>query len=73
VETPEAVIDHMAYWAPARSIGEAHYLVGLLNAEYIRVRIEAMQPRGQGGARHFDNLMWELPIPEYNARDPLHQ
>ena len=24
-------------------------------------------------ARHFDNLMWELPIPEYNARDPLHQ
>ena len=73
VETPEVVIDHMAYWAPARSIGEAHYLVGLLNAEYIRIRIESMQPKGQGGARHFDNLMWELPIPEFDARDPLHQ
>ncbi len=32
-----------------------------------------MQPKGQGGARHFDNLMWELPIPEYDSRDPLHR
>ena len=32
-----------------------------------------MQPKGQGGGRDFDNLMWELPIPEYDGRDPLHR
>lgn len=32
-----------------------------------------MQPRGQGGARHLDTLIWELPIPEYDARNPLHR
>jgi hypothetical protein len=32
-----------------------------------------MQPKGQGGARHFDNLVWELPIPEYRRTDALHR
>ena len=32
-----------------------------------------MQPKGQGGARHFDNLIWELPIPEYDRRIRLHR
>jgi hypothetical protein len=32
-----------------------------------------MQPRGQGGARHFDNLIWELPIPEFDRNKPLHR
>jgi len=31
-----------------------------------------MQSKGQGGARDFDNLIWELPIPEFSPRDPLH-
>jgi hypothetical protein len=69
----EAIIDHMAYWTTARSVDEARYLLAILNCEALRLRIEDMQPKGQGGARHFDNLMWELPIPEFDARDPLHQ
>ena len=32
-----------------------------------------MQTRGQGGARHFDDLVWELPIPEYDPRNALHR
>ncbi|MBY0330237.1 MAG: hypothetical protein K2X49_06160 [Acetobacteraceae bacterium] len=66
-------IDHMACWAPARSRVEALFLAAILDSGRLRLRMEAMQPRGQGGARHFDNLMWELPIPEYDARDPLHR
>ncbi len=40
---------------------------------YLRQQIAAMQPKGQGGARDFDNLMWELPIPQFAAGDALHQ
>lgn len=32
-----------------------------------------MQPRGAGGARHFDNLVWELAIPEYDRREGAHR
>jgi hypothetical protein len=31
-----------------------------------------MQPNGQGGARHFENLTWELQIPEFDRRIALH-
>jgi SAM-dependent methyltransferase len=68
-----AIVDHKAYWAPARSLGEARYLLALLNCERIRQTVAAKQSKGQGGARDFDNLMWELPIPEFDARNPDHQ
>ena len=32
-----------------------------------------MQAKGQGGARHFDNLIWELPIPDFDRREALHR
>jgi hypothetical protein len=67
------LVDHMAYWASARTMEEARYLSAILNSETVRVLIEPMQPKGQGGARHFDNLVWELPIPEYRRSDPLHR
>ena len=73
ITEPKLIIDHMAYWARARSAAEARYLVGVLNAETCRERIADKQAKGQGGARHFDNLIWELPIPEYDGRNALHQ
>ena len=73
ITEPKLIIDHMAYWSRARSAAEARYLVGVLNAETCRERITDKQAKGQGGARHFDNLIWELPIPEYDGRNALHQ
>jgi len=73
IQDSRAVIDHMAYWATARSMDEARYLLAILNCDHLRRQIAARQSKGQGGARDFDNLIWELPIPEFSARDPLHQ
>ncbi|MCA3421136.1 MAG: N-6 DNA methylase [Roseomonas sp.] len=73
INEPQIIIDHMAYWAHAKSPVEARYLVGVLNAETCRERIADKQAKGQGGARHFDNLIWELPIPEYDGRNALHR
>ncbi len=36
-------------------------------------RITDLQPHGQRDKRHFDNLVWTLPIPEYDPADPVHR
>src|ERR1700732_2456604 len=62
-----------AYWAAARSIDEARYLTAVLNSATVLNRIIPMQPRGWRDPRDFDNLVWELPIPEYDRREALHR
>ena len=69
----KAVIDHMLYWATASSLGEARYLAAILNSETARERTAKYQPRGQWGARHFDKVVFNLPIPRYDSKIKLHR
>jgi SAM-dependent methyltransferase len=68
-----AVIDHKLYWTVPASEEEAHYLAAILNSETARSRAERYQSRGQFGARDFDKVMFNLPIPLFDASDPLHR
>jgi hypothetical protein len=72
VEDRRAVIDHKLYWAAFRKYSEALYVTGLLNSETIRGRISALQSRGRWGARDFDKLIFELPIPRFDSTMPAH-
>jgi hypothetical protein len=67
-----AVIDHMLYWVTPASEAEASYLAAILNSEAARVRVEQYQARGGFGARHFDKVIFNLPIPRFDAREKLH-
>jgi hypothetical protein len=67
-----AVIEHAIYWAQVSGESEGQYLAALLNSETSRARVAAMQARGQWGARHFDKVMFNLPIPRFDASQPLH-
>lgn len=67
------VLDHMLYWTAPESEAEARYLVAILNSETARARVEKLQARGQFGARHFDKVMFTLPIPRFDAKNALHQ
>ena len=69
----DVLVDHMAYWATARSSAEAAYLVAVINSGAVLSKITDLQPRGEVGARHFDNLVWTLPIPEYDDTQILHR
>jgi hypothetical protein len=62
----------MLYWASATSEAEAYYLVAIFNSETARARTEQYQPRGQFGARHFDKVIFNLPIPRFDAKDEHH-
>lgn len=73
IAADDAVVDHMAYWAPARSAEEAAYLVAIINSAAVLAKVTDLQPQGQRDKRHFDNLVWTLPIPEYDPADALHR
>jgi hypothetical protein len=72
VDSREAAIDHMLYWTAVPSEREGQYLTAILNSETTRKRVEEMQAKGQWGARHFDKVMFNLPIPRFDAGKALH-
>jgi hypothetical protein len=43
-----------------------------LNSETARARVEQYQSRGQFGARDFDKVIFNLPIPRFDPAIPLH-
>jgi SAM-dependent methyltransferase len=73
VDDTAILVDFAAYWSTARSMSEARFLAAILNCDLLRTRIAPMQSKGQGGARDFASLVWQLPIPEYDSREPLHR
>lgn len=68
----DVIIDTQANWATATSMEEAAYICAVLNASIVLARVQELQPVGQRDPRHFDNLVWTLPIPEYDAAEALH-
>lgn len=66
------VVEHAIYWAAIATEEEGQYLAAILNSENGRARVEHMQSRGEQGARHFDKLMFTLPIPRFDPRAALH-
>lgn len=69
----DAVIDHKLYWAPCKTHEEAQYLAAVLNSEAARARAAQWQAMGQWGARDFDKVMFNLPIPLYDGKVKLHR
>ena len=73
ISVGEVIVDHKAYWAAARSDDEAGYLVAILNSATALAKITDLQPHGQRDKRDFDNLIWTLPIPDYDPAESLHR
>ena len=72
LRSDSAVIEHGLYWAPVTSAAEGRFLSAVLNSETTRARVEQWQSTGQWGARHFDKVVFNLPIPLFDAANSLH-
>jgi len=70
---PRGVVDHKLYWMAASNEAEGRYLTAVLNSETARARVEKYQSRGQWGARDFDKVMFNLPIPRFDAENAMHR
>jgi SAM-dependent methyltransferase len=73
ISTDDLIIDHKAYWAKARTAREAAYLIALVNSAAVLAKVTDLQSHGQRDKRDFDNLVWTLPIPEYDDTDQVHR
>ena len=69
----EAAIEHKLYWGSIATHKEACFLIAIINSETTRVRIEHLQSKGQWGARDFDKVIFNLPIPRFDDRIALHR
>jgi SAM-dependent methyltransferase len=72
IDEDDVVVDKNAYWSAAESLEEAAFVAAILNSEIVLERVKDLQPVGQRDPRHFDNLVWTLPIPEFDAAEALH-
>lgn len=73
VHDTDAVVEHGLYGFRSATRLEANYLSAILNCEYARKLIAEMQARGQWGARHFDKVIFNLPIPRFDPANALHR
>ena len=72
LEENDVIVDHKAYWSAAYSLEEAAYVSAILNTNVVLDRVKDLQPIGQRDPRDFDNLVWTLPIPEFDIAEALH-
>jgi hypothetical protein len=72
VEDPRAVIDQQLYWAAVSGRSEGRYLTGVLNSDALTLMVRPLQSRGEHNPRHFDKVIWQLPVPLYDPESDLH-
>jgi hypothetical protein len=73
LEDERAVAEHALYWATLQSREEAHYLMAFLNSPALAGLMAPKQARGEHNPRHYDKLIWSLPIPLFDPSDDAHQ
>ena len=67
-----AIIDYTLYWIACKHIHEAHYILAIINSRALFGAVAPLMAKGQFGARHLQKHLWKLPIPEFDAANPLH-
>ena len=72
VKDSDCVVDHLLYWVTCESVGEAEYLLAIINSDTLYESAQTLMSKGQFGARDLHKHLWKLPIPEFDEEDALH-
>ena len=67
-----AIVDYVLFQTVCCSEDEAYYVLAVINSNELAAAAEMFMARGLYGARHFQKHGWKLPIPRYDASEPLH-
>ena len=72
LQDDHALVDVTLYWITCKDIQEASYLLAVVNSNALYAAATQFMSKGQFGARDLHKHLWKLPIPEYDAANPLH-
>ena len=72
IKDNHAILDTALYQTKCKSEDESCYLTAIINSNKLAAAAETFMSRGLYGARNFHKHSWKLPIPRYDASDPLH-
>ena len=67
-----AIVDRKLYQTTCQSEDEAYYVLAVINSDGLAGAAATFMTKGLYGARDFEKHGWKLPIPRYDASDPLH-
>ena len=68
----KAILENALYQVTCRSLGEAYYLLAIINSSEMFEAVEPLMPKGQFGARDLHKHLWKLPIPAYDPNEQTH-
>ena len=66
------IVDYKAFQTICHSENEAYYVLAVINSDKLASAAETFMTKGLYGARDFQKHGWKLPIPRYDANEPLH-
>ena len=73
IKDNHAILDAALYQTKCESEDEAGYLTAIINSEELAIRAKPFCPTNWAKKiRDFHKHGWKLPIPRYDASDPLH-
>ena len=72
IKDNHAILDHALFQTMCGSETETYYVLAVINSNELAAAAETFMSRGLYGARNFQKHGWKLPIPRYDAREPLH-
>ncbi len=65
-------MDRKLYQTKCPLEDEAYYVLAVINSTELAAAAATFMPKGLYGARDFEKHGWKLPVPRYDADDPLH-
>ena len=72
LDNSDAVVDHLLFWITCKDLGEAHYLLSIINSDVLYRAVTPLMSKGQFGARDLHKHLWKLPIPGFDPANGLH-
>ena len=73
IASTSAIVESTSYQTICQSKNEAYYLIAIINSNELAKRAKPLCPTNWAKEiRHFHKHGWKLPIPRYEASDPLH-
>ncbi len=67
------IIDHLLFWITCKNKREAYYLLAIINSRTLATAVNKFTTANwAGNTRDLHKHLWKLPIPEFDAANPLH-